>query len=90
MIILKRRLNKRDGKKYAASGLGQGHVSGCCEHGNEPSDSIRCEKILDQLLKYDYVPWSQAFYNATCLVSGYRKLLGTKWNYACVRKCLVP
>lgn len=45
-------------------------MAGCCEHDNEPSDSLRCEKILEQLLKYDSFPWSQACYNTTCLVSG--------------------
>jgi hypothetical protein len=38
-------------------------VADCCEHGNEPSGSIKCEKFLDylsdyQLLKKDYAPWS--------------------------------
>jgi hypothetical protein len=38
-------------------------VAGCCEHGNEPSGSIRDEEFLDwlskcQLLKKDTVPWS--------------------------------
>jgi hypothetical protein len=29
------------------SGLGQGPVAGCCEHGTETSDSIRDGKFLD-------------------------------------------
>jgi hypothetical protein len=36
---------------------------GCCEHGNEPSGSIKCWEILEQLrnwrlLKKDSAPWS--------------------------------
>jgi hypothetical protein len=30
-------------------GSGQGQVTGSCEHGNEPSGSIKCGKFLDQL-----------------------------------------
>jgi hypothetical protein len=30
-----------------ASGLGLGSVGGCCEHGNEPSGSIKGRKTLD-------------------------------------------
>jgi hypothetical protein len=29
------------------SGLGQGPVAGCCEHDNEPLDSIKSEEFLD-------------------------------------------
>jgi hypothetical protein len=32
-----------------ASGSGLGPVTGCCEHGNEPSGSIKGGEILDQL-----------------------------------------
>jgi hypothetical protein len=28
-------------------GSGQGQVAGCCEHGDEPSDSIKCGEFLD-------------------------------------------
>jgi hypothetical protein len=28
-------------------GLGYGQVAGSCEHGNEPSGSIKCEEFLD-------------------------------------------
>jgi hypothetical protein len=28
-------------------GSGQGHVVGSCEHGNEPSGSIKCGEFLD-------------------------------------------
>jgi hypothetical protein len=36
---------------------------GCCEHGNEPSDSIKGREFLDQLsdsqlLKEDSAPWN--------------------------------
>ena len=30
-------------------GSGQGHLLGCCEHGNEPSCFIRCWEILGLL-----------------------------------------
>jgi hypothetical protein len=38
-------------------------VAGSCEHGNEPSGSIKCGKFRDflgdyQLLKKDSAPWS--------------------------------
>jgi hypothetical protein len=29
------------------SGLGQGPVEGSCEHGDEPSDSIKCWEVLE-------------------------------------------
>jgi hypothetical protein len=32
-----------------SSGSGQGPVAGCCEHGNEPSGSIKGGEFLDQL-----------------------------------------
>jgi hypothetical protein len=42
---------------------GWGPVGGCCEHGNEPSGSIKCWTILEwlrtwQLLKKGSAPWS--------------------------------
>jgi hypothetical protein len=33
-------------------GSGQGPVAGSCEHGNEPSDSIKCSKFFDYLSNY--------------------------------------
>jgi hypothetical protein len=38
-------------------------VAGCCEHGNEPSGSIKGGNLLDylsdyKLLKKYYAPWS--------------------------------
>jgi hypothetical protein len=46
-----------------ASGSGWNPVTGCCEHGNEPSVSIKGGEFLDQLseyflLKKDSAPWS--------------------------------
>jgi len=35
-----------------ASGLGEGSVVGSCEHGNEPLDSIKGWKFLDQPRDY--------------------------------------
>jgi len=35
-----------------SSGSGQGLVVGSCEHGNEPSGSIKGRQILDQLSDY--------------------------------------
>jgi hypothetical protein len=32
-----------------ASGSGKGPVAGCCEHGNEPSDFIKREEIIEKL-----------------------------------------
>jgi hypothetical protein len=29
-----------------SSGTGQGPIAGCCEHGNEPSDSIKGGEFL--------------------------------------------
>jgi hypothetical protein len=40
-----------------ASGLGQWPVMGCCLHGNELPDYIKCEGFLDHLR--DSVPWIQ-------------------------------
>jgi hypothetical protein len=31
------------------SGSGYGPVKDCCEHGNEPSDSIKCWEVLEWL-----------------------------------------
>jgi hypothetical protein len=44
-------------------GSGWGLVTGSCEHGNEPSVSLKNREFLDQLSKYyllkkDYVAWS--------------------------------
>jgi len=38
-------------------------MTGCCEHGNEPSVSIKCGQFVEQLsncqlLKEDSDPWS--------------------------------
>jgi hypothetical protein len=46
-----------------ASGSVQGPVECSCEHGNEPSCSIRCWEILEQLsdwrlFKKNSAPWS--------------------------------
>jgi hypothetical protein len=34
-------------------------VAGCCEHGNEPLGSIKCEN-LEWLLRKGSAPWSKA------------------------------
>jgi hypothetical protein len=34
-------------KLYVCSGLGQGPVEASCEHGNEPSDSIKYWEVLE-------------------------------------------
>ena len=46
------------------SGSGQGQEAGTCECGNEPSGSIICGELLDQLktgqfLKKNSAPWSK-------------------------------
>jgi hypothetical protein len=43
-------------------GSGYGPVEGCCEHGNEPSGSIKCWEVLEwlhnwRLLKKSSAPW---------------------------------
>ena len=46
-IILKWILEKWDRRRGPdRSDSGQGHVAGCCECGNEPSGSIKCEVFL--------------------------------------------
>jgi hypothetical protein len=45
------------------SGSGLGPVKGSCEHGDEPSGSIKCWEILEQLsdcwlLMKDIPPWN--------------------------------
>jgi len=37
------------GCELHSSGPEQGRMTNCCEHGNEPSGSVRCEEILDLL-----------------------------------------
>jgi hypothetical protein len=57
-------LEKQDrGCGLDSSGLGQGSVAGSCEHGNEPSDFMKCWKFLEWLcecwlLNKDSVPWT--------------------------------
>jgi hypothetical protein len=46
-----------------ASGSIHGPVADCCEHGNEPSGSIKGRKFLDYLTEYSLLkkvsaPWS--------------------------------
>jgi len=60
--ILKWALKKRNGTVWLdAPGSGKGQVTGCFEHGNEPSGSTKRGE-LDQLRKYclftDSAPWS--------------------------------
>jgi hypothetical protein len=45
-------------------------VTGCCEHGNEPSCSIKGGEFFDKLsdfkvLKNGFSPWSQLIYSFT-------------------------
>jgi hypothetical protein len=46
-IILKWTLNRMGGRGLDSSGSGQGQLVGFCEHGNEPSGSIKCWECLD-------------------------------------------
>ena len=70
-MILKWILEKWNGEHgLERSVSGQGHVTGCCECGNEPSGSIKCRKFLDQLmtcqlLRKDSAPWNQCARNQT-------------------------
>jgi hypothetical protein len=41
-IMFKWILKKCDGSVLDKSGSRQGHVTGCCEHSNEPLDSLKC------------------------------------------------
>jgi hypothetical protein len=46
------------------AGPAQGHVTGTCGCGDEPSGSIKCRELLDylktgSLLKKDFSPWSE-------------------------------
>jgi hypothetical protein len=56
-IILKWTLNKVQGCRLNLRGSKQGAVAVSCEHGNEPSGSVK-DRIY-QLLKKDSVPWSR-------------------------------
>jgi hypothetical protein len=38
---------RRGGRVMDSSDLGQGQVSGSCEHGNEPSGFIKCGEFSD-------------------------------------------
>jgi len=47
-IILKLSFKKYDGGHgLDGCGSGYGHVTICCECGNEPSGSVKCRKFLD-------------------------------------------
>jgi hypothetical protein len=57
------------------SGSGEGPVEGACEHGNEPSGSIKCWEILEylrnwRLLKEGSAQWSWLVTFCFCLVGG--------------------
>ena len=43
--------NRMEGRGLDCSHLGHGQVAGSCDHGNEPSGSIKCGVFLDYLLK---------------------------------------
>jgi hypothetical protein len=45
-------------------------VVGCCEHGNEPSDSIKSGEFLDELRNYQVVQTDCAFYGVSLLHGG--------------------
>jgi hypothetical protein len=34
------------------TGSGQSIVAGCCEHGDEPSGSVKCGEFLDYLMNF--------------------------------------
>jgi hypothetical protein len=48
-IILKCILDKMGWYGLDSSVSGQEPVEGCCEHGNEPSGSVKCWEILEWL-----------------------------------------
>jgi hypothetical protein len=41
--------------ELGASGSGQGPMAGCCEHGNEPSGSIKGKELLDLMRNYQLI-----------------------------------
>jgi hypothetical protein len=43
--------NRMEGRGLDCSHLGHGQVAGSCDHGNEPSGSIKCGVFLDYLLR---------------------------------------
>jgi hypothetical protein len=49
-ILLRRYVR---GYGLGSAGSGQDPDAGFCEHGNEPSGSIKCEEFLDQLSDYN-------------------------------------
>ena len=53
-----------EGRKLHTLGSGKGQVEGCCEHGNEHSDSIKrgeFDQLRDHQLFTDSAPWSYPF-----------------------------
>ena len=44
---------KSVGTAWTGSGTGKGHVAGTFEHGNKPSDFIKCGKFLDKPTYYE-------------------------------------
>lgn len=56
------KINKVRGHDPDQSGLGEGHVLGCCKHVNELSGSIKLGEFLDQLsnncgVRRTVLPW---------------------------------
>ena len=53
-----------EGRRLHTLGSGKGQVEGCCEHGNEHSDSIKrgeFDHLRDHQLFTDSAPWSYPF-----------------------------
>lgn len=75
MIILKFIKMKHDANMRTHSyGSRQSPVAGSCEHGSQPSVSIKIGKFLDQksdyqLFKKDCVPWSYRLINCSFTLS---------------------
>jgi hypothetical protein len=49
-------------------------VTGCCEHGDEPSGSIKCGVYLEELWNYFF------FYFSRMQTLFYMSILGLKFN----------
>jgi len=66
-----------------SSGSGQGQVASCCEHGNEPSGTIKGREFIGylsdcQLLKKDCTP--QSMLVISCMCSSNRFIRATSDN----------
>jgi hypothetical protein len=67
-------------------GSGYGYVAGTCEHGNEPSGSIKCREILDYL---SVLLDSQDGLYSMELFHGLTRNVVTPESYCCVTRAYI-